>query len=104
MYSTKIRSPDLRIPLLVPTLSPVNFTPSCHHQFLNVIIILDPINSKVKFYLHKNVYFTKKSTGRQLKLVDGENLDIGNIPYVLVRKTFCSGTERSHYRPLLVTV
>jgi len=48
-YSTKIRSRNLKIPLLVPTLSPVNFTPSCHHQFLNVIIVLDPINSEVKF-------------------------------------------------------
>jgi hypothetical protein len=67
----------------------VNFTPSCRHQFLKVIIVLDPINGKVKLYLHKNVYFTKRKVNREAnKSHRGEKIDIGNILYVLVGKTF----------------
>jgi len=46
----------------------------------------------------------KKNVSRKaIKTRREENIDIGNILYVLVRRTICSGTERNHCRPWLFT-
>lgn len=89
--STKVRSRDLHIPLLAPTLSPVNFASSCDHHFLNVIVFLNPINSMLNFITIK-VFISQKSKQacrKAFKTRREENIDIGNILCVLVRKTVC---------------